>query len=222
MKFSEWKPTYERICAEMGYDPGMDEMSVRTLTAVTQNSDLRDEDSLIPLIEDTVTVFGDSPGLESDISIVIPEGTLIAAGSATKRMISAGFRPDIIVTDLDGEISSQLEASSDGAVTVILAHGDNADLIREYAPQFKGPIVLTTQGEPRGNVLDFGGFTDGDRAVCMAREFGAQKIILVGFDFDTPSPKTGRDPAVKLSKLSWAKKIIFANGGNDIILPKPI
>lgn len=78
-------------------------------------------------------------------------------------MMEAGFAPHILVTDLDGDIEPQIRASADGAVTLILAHGDNTDLVRTYAPMFKGKVVLTTQNRPRGNVLCFGGFTDGDR-----------------------------------------------------------
>jgi uncharacterized Rossmann fold enzyme len=61
MKFSEWEPVYLSICEDFGYSPDSDAMSVRMLKAVTPNSDLRDEDSIIPLIGRTVPVVGDSP-----------------------------------------------------------------------------------------------------------------------------------------------------------------
>ena len=90
------------------------------------------------------------------------------------------------------------------------------DLVREYAPLFTGPVVLTTQGRPENTVFNYGGFTDGDRCVCLAREFGARHILLYGFDFDNPNPKEGSDPARKLKKLAWAKRIIYSGGGKDI------
>ena len=95
-----------------------------------------------------------------------------------------------------------------GAVTAIHAHGDNGDLIRMYAGSFKGRILLTTQSTPENTVYDFGGFTDGDRAVCMAVHFGARRIHLRGFDYDDPMPKDGNDPSVKKRKLAWAERII--------------
>ncbi|MCQ2079978.1 MAG: hypothetical protein MJZ38_08005, partial [archaeon] len=52
-----------------------------------------------------------------------------------------------------------------------------------------------------------------------AREFGARRIVLYGFDFDNPHPKEGSDPAVKLRKLKWAERIIYGNGGADIVRP---
>jgi len=51
---------------------------------------------------------------------------------------------------------------------------------------------------------NYGGFTDGDRAVCIAEHFGAARVTLAGFDFDNPIP----DTPSKLRKLAWARKII--------------
>ncbi|MCQ2071391.1 MAG: DNA transporter, partial [archaeon] len=84
---------------------------------------------------------------------------------------------------------------------------------------FEGPVVLTTQGRPQNTVFNYGGFTDGDRCVCLAREFGATRILLYGFDFDHPTVKEGSDPSRKLAKLGWAKRIIFTEGCDDIVWP---
>ncbi len=217
MKFAEWEPVYLDICRDFGFDPDSDTMSVRLLCSLTLNSDLCDSDPILERMTGTVSVIGDSPWLEEDLSSHVPEGCIICSGSAVGRLVSTGHSPDIIVTDLDGDIGSQLEASRSGVLTLILAHADNSDLVRQYASQFKGPIVLTTQGRPFGNVFCFGGFTDGDRAVCTAREFGAKNILLYGFDFEHPNPKKGSDPDMKLRKLSWARRIIYENGGEDVI-----
>ena len=219
MEFREWEGTYREICADFGFDPWADETSVRLLESVTPNLDLDDEDAVEPLLRGAVTVFGAAECLASDVASLRPEGTLIAAGSACKAMMELGFMPHILVTDLDGDIDSQLEASSRGAVTLILAHGDNTDLVARYAPQFEGKVVLTTQGRPHGNVLCFGGFTDGDRAVCLARHFGVPRILLLGFDFEHPSDKDGSYPHIKAKKLRWAQRIIGI-GSPDIVLPK--
>ena len=219
MDFSEWEPTYRLICEDLSIDPASDEASVRLLEAVTPNLDLDDEDAVLPLIKPSATVLGASDALLEDIASHPPEGTVIAAGSACRGVLDAGIIPDILVTDLDGDINAQLEASSKGTVTLILAHGDNSELVARYAPLFRGKVVLTTQNRPHGNVLCFGGFTDGDRAVCLARHFGIRRIILLGFDFDNPSFKDGSDPAMKARKLRWAEKIIDPSSP-DIIWPK--
>jgi uncharacterized Rossmann fold enzyme len=68
-----------------------------------------------------------------------------------------------------------------GAIMVVHAHGDNIDMIKKMVPKFR-KVVGTTQVMPLANVHNFGGFTDGDRAVFLAEEFGAKKVVLVGMD----------------------------------------
>ena len=208
MRFSDWEPIYIKILEDFGFDRSEDEMNVRILKMVTVNSDLIDDDEFGECFGDEVTVFGNAPCLESDIDSKGFAGTLVASGSSVGRLLDRGIRPDVVVTDLDGDIDSQIEASANGAVTAIHAHGDNGDLIRMYAGSFKGRILLTTQSTPENTVYDFGGFTDGDRAVCMAVHFGAGRIHLRGFDYDDPMPKDGNDPSVKKRKLAWAERII--------------
>ena len=206
MRNEDWEPTYREILSDMGYDRASDENSAKVLRTLMLNADLITEDE-VP-VGDTVSVFGAAESLMSDIAKVRPEGTLISAGSATSTLMSLGIVPDIVVTDLDGDIDSQIEASRRGAVTLIHAHGDNIDLIMGYAKGFTGKVILTTQSKPDFVLCNFGGFTDGDRAVCFARHMGAKRILLYGFDFDNPSSKDGSDPAVKKKKLQWAKRII--------------
>jgi uncharacterized Rossmann fold enzyme len=218
LEYSEWKPVYLEICEDLGIDPYSDDQSVRALMAVTLNSDLQDGDILEETVGKTVTVFGDSYGLEKDIGKNIHRGTQISAGSATERVLAAGIVPDIVVTDLDGNAEAQIEASSMGSVTLILAHGDNPELVTKYAGRFEGPVILTTQSKPYGIVMNFGGFTDGDRAVCTARHFGAKEIMLEGFDFERPRVREGEDPERSAKKLRWAEKIIKEMNPADVVL----
>ena len=213
MRNEDWEPIYREILSDMGYDRASDENSAKVLRTLMLNADLITEDE-VP-VGDTVSVFGAAESLMSDIAKVRPEGTLISAGSATSTLMSLGIVPDIVVTDLDGDIDSQIEASRRGAVTLIHAHGDNIDLIMGYAKGFTGKVILTTQSKPDFVLCNFGGFTDGDRAVCFARHMGAKRILLYGFDFDNPSSKADSDPAVKSNKLQWAKRII--GDSSDII-----
>lgn len=206
MRNEDWEPIYSEILKDMGYDRGSDEDSARVLKALMTNADLVTEDELG--IGDTVSVFGAADSLTGDLAKRRPEGKLISAGSATAAVMGAGILPDIVVTDLDGDIGSQIEANRKGAVAVLHAHGDNIDLIMRYSKEFTGKVLLTTQSRPDLVICNFGGFTDGDRAVCLARHMGAKKILLYGFDFENPSRKDGSDQLVKRKKLSWAKRII--------------
>lgn len=207
MRFEDWLPIYNDILSDFGYDRSQDEACARLLRMITLNSDLLTDEEIEGLFSETASVIGAAECMENDISNGLT-GTVISAGSATKRVMDAGIVPDIVVTDLDGDIDSQLKASEMGAVTFIHAHGDNSDLVMGYAGRFKGKIVLTTQSRPEGLLHNYGGFTDGDRAYCIARHFGVRDIRLYGFDYDNPSSKTGSDPEIKRRKLSWAKRII--------------
>ena len=206
MRNEDWDPIYCEILEDMGYDRASDENAARVLKALMVNANLITDDELPS--DGTASIFGAADSLASDIAKRRPEGTLISAGSATSVIMSMGIVPDIVVTDLDGDVGSQIEASEKGAVTLIHAHGDNIDLIMRYAKEFTGKVILTTQSRPDLVLYNFGGFTDGDRAVCLARHLGAENILLYGFDFENPSFKDGSDPAVKRKKLQWAKRII--------------
>ena len=69
-----------------------------------------------------------------------------------------------------------------GSFLVVHAHGNNSDKIMEYVSRLKR-VLGTTQSTPVGNIYNFGGFTDGDRALFFAVEWGAKIIILAGMDF---------------------------------------
>ncbi|MBI0581525.1 MAG: hypothetical protein JET69_00735, partial [Methanomassiliicoccales archaeon] len=95
---------------------------------------------------------------------------------------------------------------------------DNIPALERYVPWFTGPLTPTTQGRPFDGVYNFGGFTDGDRAVMLARHFGARMIRLAGFDFDDPRPKAGKDPEVKRRKLREARRLIWDLNPGDVVL----
>ena len=71
------------------------------------------------------------------------------------------------------------------------------------------------------SVVNYGGFTDGDRAVCIARHFGAKEILMEGFDFENPRLRRGDDFEMSSKKLKWAERIIYDMNppGIDLIRP---
>ena len=164
-----------------------------------------------------VIVFGAGPSLENSIKIYkknFSNKIKITADGATSALIERKIKPDIIVTDLDGNVKDQIKANSDGSFVIIHAHGDNIKKIKKYVPKFKGKLLGSTQTDPKlyENVYNFGGFTDGDRAVYLADHFNAKKIFLVGFDFNGEIGKysfsKNKDKNIKLKKLKWCKHLI--------------
>ena len=203
MQHSEWLPVYREIIKDMGYSQSDDESSARLLKTVMCNHDLIDDEELGTYISEKSTIYGGAYAGGST-----PSGTVIATGASIPVLLSENIVPDIIVTDLDGDVGSQKNASRLGSVTVMHAHGDNTDAIMEHAGDFQGKVILTTQSRPDMVIYNFGGFTDGDRAVCIARHFHSF-VKLEGFDFDNIAVKEGSDINVKRKKLQWAERIIF-------------
>jgi uncharacterized Rossmann fold enzyme len=117
--------------------------------------------------------------------------------------------PEVIVTDMDGRVEDQIRAVELGSIALVHAHGDNIPKLKAYVPRFRA-CIGTTQARPFGRLQNFGGFTDGDRAVFMAEHLGARAAVLYGMDFQGEvgrySFKEGGER--KRKKLLWAERLI--------------
>ena len=206
-----WESKYREILKDFGYSRIRDNQSCKLL------------DSLLPkkmgikrikdLIENKpIFVIGAGPSLLSCIPILKKHKkvTKIVADGATKAIIENGLKPDIVVTDLDGDIKSLKKAGRTDTIMVVHAHGDNSEKIY-LVKNFKN-CVGTTQTKPVGKVHNFGGFTDGDRCVFLASNFKAKKIILLGMDFGTRIGKYSKitivNRTIKIAKLRRGKKLL--------------
>ena len=201
--FEDWEPYYLRILGDLGFDRAGDEEAARLL------SSLLPLDSLATLEKrirgKTVTVCGNGPNLAAGLDRI--RGTVIAADGAANRLLAEGIRPDAIVTDLDGATEAFIGMNRAGTVIVVHAHGDNRDLLRFWVPLFPGPLVGTTQARPFDRIYNFGGFSDGDRAVFLALALGAAEVALAGFLLDDPAVNP-----VKRKKLLWARTLLGLAG----------
>ena len=206
-----WESKYKEILKDFGYSRKKDSQSCKLLDSLlpkkTSIVKIRD------LIENKpVFVVGAGPSLPSCISILKKHKkvTKIVADGATKAIIENGLKPDIVVTDLDGDIISLKKTGRTNTIMVVHAHGDNSEKIH-LVKNFKN-CIGTTQTKPIGIVNNFGGFTDGDRCVFLANHFNAKKIILLGMDFGTRIGKYSKgkvgNRAVKIAKLRCGKKLL--------------
>ena len=71
-------------------------------------------------------------------------------------LVDNGIKPDIIVTDLDGDENVLKKIGRTKTIFVVHAHGDNIDKL-ELMKNFKN-CLGTTQSKPFGNLHNFGGF----------------------------------------------------------------
>jgi uncharacterized Rossmann fold enzyme len=131
----------------------------------------------------------------------------VAADGAAKVCLDASLVPEVISTDLDGPVPAEVSANAAGALVVLHAHGDNLAELEQWAPEFSGELVGSWAGEPDEELIDPGGFTDGDRGAYLAAASGARRILLWGFDLDHVD-EVEPDPSAKRVKLRWARRAL--------------
>ena len=138
---------------------------------------------------------------------------------------SVGALPDYsqlicVVSDLDG--AKHLDAAAAHGQTILVhAHGDNKSqwqdrIIRWNNLESPPSLILSHQvNQTIQGMYNFGGFTDGDRALCFILSLGveAQKIELVGFNLERVGQWSGITNAQKkMQKLEWMGRIVTELG----------
>lgn len=211
MRWKLWKPWYEMIVERLKLDKRADENAARVLDGLLPRQNISGLRKIVKNRE--CIVFGAGPSLDEDLEKLkradYLDKILISADGATSAVLK--YRdPDIIVTDLDGEVENQLKAWQRSSWIVVLAHGDNIPLVSSIAPKLNDRVIGTTQVEPFGKLYNFGGFTDGDRAAFMAHELGASKIYLVGMNLGSKIGKHSgsKDAKRKLIKLKICGELL--------------
>lgn len=229
MEIETWIKWYKEILQNFGFKKEDDDESAEYLNNYLKNQINNGQKnkkaisfSDLPAVENII-VFGAGPSLKNHINKLKPKIStnpnkfiLISADGATTALMEENIVPDIIVTDLDGKLEDILNANAQGAYLVVHAHGNNLNVLKSNLDNLKN-ILGSTQSIPLEYVHNFGGFTDGDRAVFLAVELGAREIILAGMDFgevvtkySRPDMKDATGPAddIKKLKLKYAEKLV--------------
>ena len=189
MEFGLWEKYYKEILDDFGFSRENDEKSAKLLDEILSTEGCLTLEDLKGFVDfsDKFIVFGAGPSLKEHVKFLmenydLTDYVLVAADGATTALIEEKIAPDIVATDLDGNLDDILLANFRGAIVAIHAHGDNMDKIAKLTPFFTS-VMGTTQAQPVGNLYNFGGFTDGDRAMFLAVALGAEEITLAGMDF---------------------------------------
>ena len=141
---------------------------------------------------------------------VISKYPIIAADGAIGA-VSDPSQVVLVVSDADGD--PYLDIAIDYQIPICLhAHGDNVERWRAAIAGWpkNHPLILThqTPNEIEG-MYNPGGFTDGDRAACIALALGADDLELVGFSTDVVGKWSGHtETNHKLNKLQWMRRVI--------------
>lgn len=211
MRLKGWEKKYTEILREFRYSRRKDVQSARVLDSILKTKfSLKKLEKIIK--NQTVFIVGAGSSLNQSIPLLkkYKKITKIVADGATKALIENKIKPDIVVTDLDGDQKFLKKSSKKNAIMIVHAHGDNIDKLY-LASDFKY-CLGTTEGKPFRNIHNFGGFTDGDRCVFLAKHFGAKKIILFGMDFGTKIGKYSKNKVInrstKIRKLRRGKELL--------------
>mgnify|MGYP006130581265 CR=1 FL=1 len=162
-----------------------------------------------------VVIIGAAVEKQEIAELNLENTAVIAADGSVGAMIDYEFLT-CVISDLDGGQHIDLAAEKSQRF-VLHAHGDNLTKwqnIVENWSQLKTPpeIILSHQtNENMNGMYNFGGFTDGDRAVCFALWAGVKvkQIELIGFSTKKVGAWSGTtNQDRKMKKLSWMKKIL--------------
>ena len=214
MEYPDWSPTYRRIAEEFGFPFDREVRSADRLEALLPPSAREPPLPRVArrLAGREVVIVGTAPGAGPPPIWRLADratGTaVVAADGATAACLGAGIVPDVVVTDLDGDLPAEVVANRRGSLVVVHAHGDNRPALEEWVPQFPGEVAGSWAGPPRPALLDVGGFTDGDRGVYLAEHVGARRLVLWGLDFDHVAETDPSRAQRALIKLAWARRSI--------------
>jgi len=176
-------------------------------------SQLNEDDRLIVIIGAAVEHPDLEPLLSSSPILIACDG---AVGVLEEVSPESWNLLAMVVSDADG--LPYINKAAEMGITISLhAHGDNveewASLLNNWKDLPCPPSLFFTH-QVRPNIdgaINPGGFTDGDRAVCMLLAFGVHidRIKLVGFDSTIFGKWSGiSNPKRKREKLLWMKKIL--------------
>ncbi|WP_304085786.1 6-hydroxymethylpterin diphosphokinase MptE-like protein [Methanobrevibacter ruminantium] len=226
MDFNEWGGWYKEILDTLGFSREGDENTAALLDKILDEKGcLTIEEFSDEIMEKKDTskfiVVGAGPSIKKHIKYVkenydLNDYLIVSADGATTAMLEDDLVPDIVATDLDGKMDDLLAANSLGSYFVIHAHGDNEEPIVKWTTSFD-KILGTTQSKPVGHLYNFGGFTDGDRAMFFTLALGCEEMVLAGMDFGTTVTKysrpniegaTGHADEIKTKKLIFAERLL--------------
>ncbi|MAT48787.1 MAG: hypothetical protein CMA27_03035 [Euryarchaeota archaeon] len=151
--------------------------------------------------------------LSNNSSLIVADGAIGALLELKEDLLE-----NIICLVSDGDGLPYISNRKIGNLRILLhAHGHAKENLKnileiwnKWSPAPR--IIISHQILKRKDpAVNFGGFSDGDRAVCMLHACGinAEKIQLIGFNSNKIGPWTGiSNINKKMKKLEWMKNIL--------------
>ncbi len=175
--------------------------------------------------KEIIMIYGCGPSLEETVDKLLKDFgehffkkcVNLAANGASILLRKRGIPLEGIFSDLDGISKNEFNYAE---FFVIHAHGDNLDRLTYFKEDILSfpNIIGTTQVEPLDNIINPGGFTDGDRILFFIQTLlrPQNTLFLIGMDFNEiigkyskPSlTENHQGTPIKLKKLRYAVKLI--------------
>ena len=210
MTIHGWKTKFKEIRKDFGYSENDDYLSAKKLNSLLKKKFSKKQ--LQNIIEGkTVFIIGAGPSLSKSLTYVkkCKNVTKIVADGAVRALLEKNMKPDILVTDLDGDLDSIKKIGQTEIPIIVHAHGHNQNELEIVKKLLN--VIGSTQTKTFGKMENFGGFTDGDRCIFLAEYFNASKIVLIGMDFGQKIGKYSKhkiiNREIKLKKLKIGKSI---------------
>ena len=230
--FVEFKQWYIKILQDFNFDYQKDcearEFLSRILEEKSENWKL--EKVLLSfkcLIQNKkrIFIYGCGPSLEETVDYILKiqgkknfsKWVNLAADGAARLLTERKIQIDGIFTDLDGITKRDFNQSK---FVIVHAHGDNIINLKHFKSEIINfpNVIGTTQVEPVENLVNSGGFTDGDRILSFISSLLLPKheLYLIGMDFNDiigkyskpEIQKNHKASPIKLKKLQYALQII--------------
>ena len=115
MEFGLWEKYYTEILEDFGFSRENDEESAKLLDEILSTEGCLTLDDLSEIVgfSDKFIVFGAGPSLKEHVTFLkenydLRDYVLVAADGATTALIEQKIAPDIVATDLDGNLDDIL------------------------------------------------------------------------------------------------------------------
>lgn len=219
---NEWISVYEEIAKLLSISKESDLEATYLLANMLKNMDLEkihaivknrftNKNILLFAAGPTLTIYAEKI-LKYFINSVSRDSiALVAVDGVAKYFRELDVVPDAIVTDLDGDVNSILYYGEKyNTIVFVHAHGDNMDKLKKVVPKLlktRAYIVGTTQVKPVEPLMNYTGFTDGDRALSTVLYYNPKRVIMVGMDFGYKIGKYSK-PLNRGQVIDLEKKII--------------
>ena len=228
----EFKAWYRKIINDFNFDPQKDRIARDYLSHILEKktNSYNLEEVLLSFQENIqkkehICVYGCGPSLNESVDFILSnlgktffnKCVNLAADGAARLLIERNIPIDGIITDLDGITKQDFLKAK---FVIVHAHGDNniaLENFKEVIINFP-KLIGTSQSEPVHNLINPGGFTDGDRIIALIMSFllPHQYLYLIGMDFADIVGKYSKlnkknnylAGSIKLKKLRYALEIL--------------